>query len=44
MKYNTLILALSSLFFSMQIYGQVYTEKIVGEKNQQLKDSLAIEK
>jgi hypothetical protein len=25
----------------MQIFGQVYTDKIVGEKNQELKDSLS---
>lgn len=43
MKYNTLILAFF-LFFSMQIFSQVYTEKIVGEKNQELKDSLKVEK
>lgn len=41
MKYNTLILAIS-LFFTMQIFGQVYTEKIVGQKNQELKDSLKV--
>ncbi|SHG00693.1 hypothetical protein [Flavobacterium aquidurense] len=40
MKCNTLLLALL-LFFSIQIFGQVYTEKIVGAKNQELKDSLA---
>lgn len=39
MKCNTLILAFL-LLFSFQIFGQVYTDKIVGEKNQQLKDSL----
>lgn len=39
MKCNPLLFA-SLLFFSIQIYGQVYTDKIVGEKNQQLKDSL----
>lgn len=43
MKSNTLISA-SLLFFSIQIFGQVYTEKIVGEKNQGLKDSLKVEK
>ena len=40
MKYNTLLSAIL-LFVSMQIFGQVYTDKIVGEKNQELKDSLA---
>ncbi|WP_456312545.1 hypothetical protein [Pseudomonas shirazensis] len=43
MKYNTLISA-AFLFFSMQIFGQVYTDKIVGEKNKELKDSLALQK
>ncbi|WP_264537291.1 hypothetical protein [Flavobacterium sp. N1736] len=43
MKYNTLIFA-SFLLFSIQIFGQVYTEKIVGKKNEQLKDSLKVEK
>ncbi|WP_029269793.1 hypothetical protein [Flavobacterium sp. KJJ] len=43
MKCNTIISA-SLLFFSMQIFGQVYTDKIVGEKNQELKDSLKVEK
>jgi len=42
MKCKTLISA-SLLFFSIQIFGQVYTDKIVGEKNQQLKDSLKTE-
>lgn len=42
MKCNTLISA-SLLFFSMQIFGQVYTDKIVGKKNEQLKDSLKVE-
>ncbi|WP_394774212.1 hypothetical protein [Flavobacterium sp.] len=42
MKCNTLISA-SLLFFSIQIFGQVYTEKIVGAKNQELKDSLKVE-
>ncbi|PIF34121.1 hypothetical protein CLU81_4755 [Flavobacterium sp. 9] len=42
MKCNTLISALL-LLFSIQIFGQVYTDKIVGEKNQVLKDSLKIE-
>ncbi|RKR05832.1 hypothetical protein C8C83_5183 [Flavobacterium sp. 90] len=42
MKCNTLILALL-LLFSIQIFGQVYTDKIVGQKNQLLKDSLKIE-
>ncbi len=42
MKCKTLISA-SLLFFSMQIFGQVYTDKIVGEKNQPLKDSLKVE-
>jgi len=40
MKYNTLLSAFL-LFFSIQIFGQVYTDKIVGEKNQELKDSLS---
>jgi len=40
MKYNTLLSAFL-LFFRMQIFGQVYTDKIVGEKNQELKDSLS---
>ncbi len=31
------------LLFSVQFFGQVYTDKIVGEKNQQLKDSLKVE-
>jgi len=43
MKCKTLISA-SLLLFSIQIFGQVYTEKIVGEKNKELKDSLKIEK
>lgn len=43
MKFNTLISA-SLLFFSMQIFGQVYTDKVVGKKNEQLKDSLKTEK
>jgi hypothetical protein len=43
MKYNTLLSAVL-LFFSMQIFGQVYTEKIIGAKNQELKDSLAVQK
>lgn len=43
MKYNTLILAIF-LFFSFQFYGQVYTDKIVGKKNEELKDSLKVEK
>ncbi|MCR4029919.1 MULTISPECIES: hypothetical protein [Flavobacterium] len=30
------------LLFSVQFFGQVYTDKIVGEKNQQLKDSLKV--
>ena len=42
MKYNKLIFA-SLLFCTIQIFGQVYTEKIVGQKNQQLKDSLKVE-
>jgi hypothetical protein len=42
MKYNPLITAIL-LFFSMQIFGQVYTDKIVGKKNEQLKDSLKVE-
>jgi hypothetical protein len=42
MKCNTLISALL-LLFSIQIFGQVYTDKIVGQKNQTLKDSLKIE-
>lgn len=43
MKYNTLIFA-SFLLFSIQIFGQVYTDKIIGKKNEQLKDSLKVEK
>lgn len=43
MKCNPLLVA-TLLFFSMQIFGQVYTEKIVGAKNQELKDSLKVEK
>ncbi|KLT69714.1 hypothetical protein [Flavobacterium sp. ABG] len=43
MKCNTLLSAFL-LFFSIQIFGQVYTDKIVGEKNQELKDSLKVEK
>jgi hypothetical protein len=43
MKCTTLISA-AFLFFSIQIFGQVYTEKIVGKKNEQLKDSLKVEK
>ncbi|KUJ60845.1 hypothetical protein AR687_15670 [Flavobacteriaceae bacterium CRH] len=43
MKCNILIAA-TLLLFSMPIFGQVYTEKIVGEKNQELKDSLKVEK
>lgn len=30
------------LLYSVSFYGQVYTDKIVGEKNQQLKDSLKV--
>ncbi|TDO83086.1 hypothetical protein EV143_102350 [Flavobacterium chryseum] len=43
MKYNPLISAFF-LFFSIQFFGQVYTEKIIGEKNKELKDSLKVEK
>jgi hypothetical protein len=39
MKCNTLISAFF-LFFSIPFFAQVYTDKIVGQKNQQLKDSL----
>lgn len=43
MKFKTLLSA-SLLLFSIQIFAQVYTDKIVGKKNEQLKDSLANEK
>jgi hypothetical protein len=43
MKCNTLISAFF-LFFSIPFFGQVYTDKIVGEKNKELKDSLKVEK
>ncbi|TPG34861.1 hypothetical protein EAH81_22335 [Flavobacterium pectinovorum] len=43
MKYNMLIL-FALLFFSMNIFGQVYTDKIVGKKNEALKDSLEVQK
>lgn len=43
MNHNIAISA-GFLLLSIQFFGQVYTEKIVGEKNQQLKDSLKIEK
>lgn len=43
MKCNTLISAFL-LLFSIQIFGQVYTDKIVGKKNTELKDSLKVEK
>ena len=42
MKCNKLISAFF-LLFSVSFFGQVYTDKIVGEKNQQLKDSLKVE-
>jgi hypothetical protein len=42
MKYNSLLAAFF-LTFSMQVFGQVYTDKIVGEKNQLLIDSLKTE-
>lgn len=43
MKCKTLISAFL-LLFSIQIFGQVYTDKIVGKKNEELKDSLKVEK
>jgi hypothetical protein len=43
MKYNTLLFA-SLLLFSIQIFGQVYTDKIIGKKNEQFKDSLKVQK
>ncbi|WP_316634523.1 hypothetical protein [uncultured Flavobacterium sp.] len=39
MKSKSLITAFL-LFYSIQFFGQVYTDKVIGEKNQQLKDSL----
>ncbi|KFF04337.1 hypothetical protein [Flavobacterium reichenbachii] len=41
MKYSKLITAFL-LFIVFQMSGQVYTEKIVGQKNQELKDSLKV--
>ncbi|MEN2401169.1 hypothetical protein GKZ90_0015380 [Flavobacterium sp. MC2016-06] len=41
MKCNNLIFA-TLLFFSLQMFGQVYTDKVVGEKNAELKDSLKV--
>lgn len=41
MKFSVQITAFL-LFFTVPIFAQVYTDKIVGEKNQQLKDSLKI--
>jgi hypothetical protein len=43
MKYNKLILFVL-LLFSMNTFGQVYTDKIVGKKNEALKDSLEVQK
>ena len=43
MKCKKLISALF-LLFSVPFFGQVYTDKIVGKKNQELKDSLKVEK
>lgn len=44
MKCSTVISAILLFFFSIQSFGQVYSEKIVGEKNKILKDSLKVEK
>lgn len=42
MKYNKLILFVL-VFSSIYTFGQVYTDKIVGEKNEALKDSLKVQ-
>jgi hypothetical protein len=43
MKNNRLILMIL-LFFGVQMYCQVYTNKIVGKKNEALKDSIEVSK
>lgn len=39
---NLLLLFVSSILIDGQTFGQVYTNKVVGAKNEALKDSLKV--